>query len=91
MKAGDTLLYSWAVEAPADQFYFDFHGQSNPTPDVKVLTYKKGMGNAANGAVVAQFDGIDGWYLQNQSEQPVIMHLKLSGFYEMRQDPSAAE
>lgn len=91
MKAGDTLVYSWRAEVPAEQFYVDFHGQTDPTPDVKVLTYKKGQAAADNGAVVAQFDGIHGWYLQNQSEQPVMVHLQLGGFYQMRPDPSAAE
>ena len=91
MKRGDTLVYSWTVEAPEEEFYADFHGQSNPEPDVKVQTYKKGYAAAANGAVVAQFDGIHGWYLQNQSEKDVVLHLKLSGFYEMRADPSAPE
>jgi len=91
MKRGDTLVYSWSVDALPDEFYADFHGQSQPNPDVKVLTYKKGYGAAANGAVVAQFDGIHGWYLQNQSEKAVVLHLKLSGFYEMRPDPSAPE
>jgi hypothetical protein len=91
MKVGDTLVYSWRADVSAEQFYVDFHGQTDPTPDVKVLTYKKGQAATDSGAMVAQFDGIHGWYLQNQSEQPVIMHLKLSGFYEMRPDPSAAE
>lgn len=91
MKQGDTLVYSWSVDAPADEFYADFHGQSNPDPMVKVLTYEKDYAAAANGAVVAQFDGIHGWYLQNQSEKAVVLRLKLSGFYEMRPDPTAPE
>jgi hypothetical protein len=91
MKAGDTLVYSWAVAAPADEFYFDFHGQSDPTPDVKVLSYQEGLGNGSNGVMTAQFDGIHGWYLQNQSTIPVVVHLELSGFYQMRPDPFAPE
>lgn len=91
MQAGDTLVYSWTVEAPADQFYFDFHGESDPNPDIKLATYKKGYGIDSNGSMIAQFDGIHGWYVQNQSDKPVVLHLKLSGFYELRPNPSAAE
>ena len=91
MKSGDTLIYSWNVAAPPEEFYFDFHGQSDPAPDVKVLSYQESVGISSNGAVVAQFDGIQGWYLQNQSVKPVVVHLKLSGFYQLRPDPYAPE
>lgn len=91
MQSGDTLVYSWSVTAPPDQFYSDFHSESDPAPDVKLLTYKKGMGAGANGSMVAQFDGIHGWYVQNQSESPVVMRVKLSGFYQLRADPHAPQ
>jgi hypothetical protein len=91
MQEGTTLVYSWSVDAPPDEFYFDMHGESPPTPDVKVVTYQKGAGVASNGSIVAPFDGIHGWYLQNQSERPVVVHLKLSGFYQMPEDPYAAK
>ncbi len=91
MQVNDTLIYAWNTEAPADQFYFDFHGQSDPTPEVKVLSYREGFGNASNGALTASFAGIHGWYLQNQSEHPVVVHLKLSGFYLTRSNPYAPE
>ena len=91
MRSGGTLVYSWSVDAPPDEFYSDMHGESAPTPEVKVVTYRKGAGVASNGAVVAPFDGIHGWYLQNQSERPVVVHLTLSGFYEMPENPYAAK
>lgn len=91
MRSGGTLVYSWSVEAPPEEFYSDMHGESAPAPEVKVVTYRKGAGVASNGSVVAPFDGIHGWYLQNQSERPVVVHLKLSGFYEMPENPYAAK
>jgi hypothetical protein len=33
--------------------------------------------------LVAPFDGIFGWYLQNQSEAPVTIKLDLAGFYQL--------
>jgi hypothetical protein len=91
MKAGDTMVFSWTVAAPANEFYFDFHGQSDPSPEVKVLSYREGLGNRSSGTMTAAFDGIHGWFLQNQSTVPVVVHLELSGFYQMRPDPYAPE
>jgi hypothetical protein len=91
MREGETLVYSWSVDASPDEFYFDMHGESAPTSDVKVVTYQKGSGISSNGSFVAPFDGIHGWYLQNQSERPVVVRLKLSGFYELPANPYAAK
>lgn len=91
MRDGATLVYSWSVEAPAEEFYFDMHGETAPSPEVKVVTYQKGTGVGSNGAIVAPFDGIHGWYLQNQAERPVVVRLQLSGFYEMSDDPYHAK
>ena len=85
MKAGQTLIYSWSVAAPPEEFYSDFHSQKWPdsSPKETVISHKSGSGLGGNGAMVAPFDGIHGWYLQNQSEKPVVVHLKISGFYEL--------
>jgi hypothetical protein len=83
MRTGETLVYSWTADAPAEEFYFDMHGESPPSPEVKVVTYQKGTGIASRGSIVAPFDGIHGWYLQNQAERPVVVRVKLSGFYEL--------
>jgi hypothetical protein len=32
---------------------------------------------------VAPFEGIHGWYFQNQSDKALTVHLKLSGFYDL--------
>lgn len=91
MKKGDALVYSWSVAAQQDEFYSDFHGESAPSPKIKVMTYTKGAAVMSHGSLVAPFDGIHGWYLQNQAEQPVVVRLKLTGFYELRPDPYAAK
>ena len=91
MKTGETLIYSWSADAPPEEFYSDFHGESAPTPEVKLATYKKGAAVESHGSITAPFDGVHGWYLQNQAERPVVVHLKISGFYEMPPDPYAAK
>lgn len=88
MKAGETLAYSWSVAAPATEFYYDFHSESDPTPQIKVASHKEGAGNTANGSLVAPFDGIHGWYFENQSTKPVVVRLTLAGFYERNVTPA---
>ena len=89
MRPGDTLTYSWNVtgdEAHPEWFYYDFHGESRPNPpDAKatVMEYKQSTGLTSSGALVAPFEGVHGWYFQNQSDKPLVVHLRLSGFYEL--------
>ena len=81
MKAGESLVYSWSVQAPPEEFYFDFHSEKRPSPKETVISHEQAVGIARNGSLVAPFDGIHGWYFQNQSVKPVVVHLKLSGYY----------
>lgn len=88
MKAGDSMVYAWTVEGLAnpEEFYFDFHGETpaGPTnPKAVVAEYKQSIGARSNGVLIAQIPGVHGWYLQNQSEKPVVVKLKVSGFYEL--------
>ena len=86
MKAGDSMVYAWSVPvADPMAFYYDFHGE---TPAVgagaaKVVEYKQSTGVASNGTLIAPIPGVHGWYLQNQSGKPVVLKLKLSGFYDL--------
>jgi hypothetical protein len=48
-----------------------------------VATYKQATGTSANGALTAPFDGLYGWFFQNQSINPVVVRVKISGFYEL--------
>lgn len=88
MKPGESLVYSWAVSGLSnpDEFYSDFHGEATDGPEgepPKVVEYRQAVGAVANGALVAPMKGVHGWYLQNQSAKPVVVRLKLSGFYEL--------
>jgi hypothetical protein len=86
MNKGATLIYSWDVPGIADpeEFYTEFHGH---TPGVRetmtVADYRKATGTKDSGSLVAPFDGIHGWYVQNQSIKPVKLTLRLSGFYDL--------
>jgi hypothetical protein len=89
MRPGDTLTYSWSVtgdEAHPEWFYYDFHGESRPVPEgakATVMEYRQSTGLNSSGALVAPFEGVHGWYFQNQSDKPQTVRLKISGFYEL--------
>jgi len=88
MKPGATLVYSWTVTGLSnpEEFYFDFHGETPAgpgNPQAKVVEYLQTTGLKSNGSLIAPIEGVHGWYLQNQSAAPVVVHLKISGFYEL--------
>jgi hypothetical protein len=80
MKAGQAVVYSW--QSDSGNVYYDFHGEPLNNPKGSE-TYKKDEElKSANGAFVAPFDGIHGWYWLNLTEKPIRITLKISGFYE---------
>jgi len=88
MKPGESLVYSWTVSGLAnpEEFYADFHAETPAVPGGAAsvnVEYRKGIMASDNGALVAPIDGVHGWYLQNQSAKPVVVHLKIAGFYEL--------
>jgi hypothetical protein len=88
MKKDATLIYQWEVVGPKDarDFHYDFHGHTTPKPggeSMTVATYKQAYGLRQQGALTAPFDGIQGWQFSNSSDNPVVVRLKLAGFYEL--------
>jgi len=87
VKTGATFTYAWEVVGAADprDFHFDQHGHTTPKAgaSMTVATFKQGFGLTQQGAVTSPFDGIQGWQFSNSSEQPVVVKLRLSGFYEL--------
>ena len=86
MKAGDTLVYSWEVPGVADPqaFLTEFHGHTEPVGGRgDLMFYEKGRGAKANGSLVAPWQGIHGWYWKNNGDAPVVVRLRMAGFYEL--------
>jgi hypothetical protein len=81
MQKSDRFLYTWTAEGgPVD---FDMHGEEFNAPAGDYTSYSKKKQQAAdNGAFVAPFHGIHGWYWHNKGTQKVTIHLKTTGFYE---------
>jgi hypothetical protein len=87
MRKDATLIYAWEVVGTTDarDFHFDQHGHTTPKPGeaMTVATYKQAFGLKQQGALSAPFDGIQGWQFSNSSETPVLVRLRLSGFYDL--------
>ena len=87
MKKDASLIYEWEVIGAknANDFHFDFHGHTTPAPgqEMTVATYKQAYGLKAQGALTAPFDGIQGWQFSNSSDKPVVVRVKLTGFYDL--------
>jgi hypothetical protein len=81
MKAGESMVYSWSVDH--ESVYYDFHGE--PSNDPKHATrYREEQENTkGNGTFVAPFEGIHGWFWLNLSGKPIVITLKMSGFYQL--------
>ncbi len=86
MKAGGTVVYSWEVRSIANpqSFYTEFHGHTEPVGGRgDLMFYEKGTGAKAAGSLIAPWEGIHGWYWQNKSDAPVVVRLRMAGFYEI--------
>lgn len=87
MKKDAALIYSWTVEGATDprDFTYDQHGHTLPKggDPMTVATYKQTFGLRQQGALTAPFDGIQGWLFANGGDRPVVVKLRLAGFYEL--------
>jgi hypothetical protein len=87
MKEGDSIVYRWdAVDlADASELYAEFHGHTERVGDAPgdLMFYRKAAGGTERGALVAPFTGIHGWYLRNDSDDPIVVRLQVAGFYEL--------
>ncbi len=87
MKEDATLVFEWEAVGATDvnDIHFDFHGHTTPTgrEEMTVATYKQAYGLSQKGALAAPFDGIQGWQFTNSGEKPVVIRVKLTGFYDL--------
>ena len=83
MKKGASLLYAWEVVGADNMrdFHYDFHGHT--LDEGTVATYKQSFGLKQQGALVAPFDGIQGWQFSNSSEDAVVVRIRFAGFYDL--------
>ena len=80
MQSGGTLVYSWKCPEP---LYIDFHGESDKDPGNAVSYTVTQEAKEGHGSLIAPFAGIHGWFYQNQTDHVTVIHLKMSGFYQL--------
>ena len=49
------------------------------------MFYKVGRNESSEGHLVAPFDGIHGWYFNNEGEQDIVVDLRVVGFYRLHE------
>ena len=85
LNQNDAITYSWtvAMEQP-ELLSAEFHGHTERVGEEPgtVMFYKIHNVGAESGSLVAPFDGIHGWYLDNQSDEDITVKLKVAGFFE---------
>lgn len=84
LNQGDSIVYQWdAVDLKDGKLlYAEFHGHTEPVNGAgDLMFYRKATGASERGVLTAPFTGIHGWYLRNDGEQPMVVRLKVAGFY----------
>jgi hypothetical protein len=80
MQKGAELKYSWSTDGAS--IYFDFHGEPKGAKNGYFKSYLDIMGSESKGVLTAPFEGIHGWYWENETSQPITIHLSTNGEYE---------
>lgn len=86
LNAGDSMSYQWTVEMDQPQsLTAEFHGHTHRVGEEPgtVMFYKIHQDGKESGSLVAPFEGIHGWYFDNQSDEDITIQLRAAGFYEL--------
>lgn len=84
MEEGDTITYQWTVAMQNPELLgVEFHGHTDRVGDEPglLMFYKIHNEGEESGTLTAPFSGIHGWYLNNQSEEAIVVTLNVAGFY----------
>lgn len=83
LKYGRTK-YEWSTDTGI--VYIDFHGevkQENPPKNVFYESYTLAYSNNMAGTLTAPFEGKHGWYFRNETNEDILVTIKLNGQYEL--------
>ena len=83
MTKGQVASYRWSVDSGA--IYFNLHGEAPKSAGLETERYGSGSLRAAEGDITAAFDGVHGWYWENQTDHNVQVTVRAWGqFQELR-------
>ncbi len=83
LKYGRTK-YEWITDKGI--VYIDFHGevkQENPPKNVFYESYTLAYSNNMAGTFTAPFEGKHGWYFRNETNEDIVVTIRLNGQYEL--------
>jgi hypothetical protein len=83
LKYGRTK-YEWSTDKGI--VYIDFHGevkQENSSKNVFYESYTLAYSNNMAGTLTAPFEGKHGWYFRNETNQDIVVAIRLNGQYEL--------
>lgn len=81
LGAGQSMVFAWRAQSPMPaDVIFEMHSEVDADPDQSV-TFELGRGGSQQGAFVAPFDGIHGWYWENRGAADVEVVLEATGFF----------
>lgn len=85
VSSGEGIAYQWTtVISDPQKLTAEFHGHTireGEEPGT-VMIYKSHQVDNERGALVAPFDGIHGWYFNNESDEDIVIRLEVNGFFE---------
>jgi hypothetical protein len=81
MNKNEVLEYSWSTDGAS--IYFDFHGEPKGAKNGYFKSYLESSNNESKGHLTAPFEGIHGWYWENDNDQPIAIELKTNGDYQV--------
>ncbi len=79
LKEGAGLLFSWRASGP---LAYDFHSEPEGASEGVAESFDKDKADGADGAYVAPFTGIHGWFWENRTAKPVTLTLGAAGFFD---------
>lgn len=84
MQEENMVVYSWTAEMDDPALLTaEFHGHTERTGDEPgtVMFYRIHQDGKESGTLRAPFSGVHGWYLNNESDQDIVVNLRIAGFY----------
>ena len=88
MRKNAALIYEWKRLARSTTTMSmttstGAHDAEQTGEDMTVATYRQSNARTIRGSLIAPFDGIHGWFFQNSSIKPVVIRVRIAGFYEL--------
>lgn len=84
MNEGDMIVYRWTTNRDsAGALTAEFHGHTERTGNEPgtVMFYTQHKDGSEQGSLRAPFSGVHGWYLNNESDEALVVNLEVAGYF----------